>query len=831
MKPKEQQTPEELENEAFNQKKFEAFGLQLKEESGTITPVEKERLGVLQAKMDDFWAQRLERASRNGFDISKVSFTPREGQAAPQLQPMWRQGIAGEPKEEARSLFNSPQQSPASPIQRQLTIGEPGDKYEQEADRVASQVVEQINAPASAQSTQGQSIQRQEEKKEELQAKPEITPLQRQEEKPEELQAKSTLKSGEEIADGEASTDLASAINSGRGSGQPLDAGLQRSMGQAMGADFSGVRVHTDAQSDQLNQSIQAKAFTTGQDVFFRQGAYDPGSRGGQELIAHELTHVVQQTGGVQLQPQEGENQVKDRTDTGLIQKKDPESDQQRENVAGERNYLRISDSQQKLIDEFCSEAHADIEAWTSMRSMHTGAAPNTDYDSYVKELRSLDRKMNKRFSKFKGDFLNTPTITTLETDLSGWGLSGHEHEIPFHLHGLAQKEVFRQLDAGYFRQYLKEMLTLHGFEVTFFEYADLFREYGDLEINRSPHHYDLITIFGVEGGAGEGLTGGLNLKGFTIKYSNDLGMAWNVDTWGGAGRLGAGVSLSPVEGNIESSLGAKKINAGSADELKYYPPNYFNYNFVKLAGGSVVLGGGYSVSTLSIGDVDFNTSGMVVKAGTADVGSAGLEMGLGFTKGGDPYDFQGLGEAEKQEVKNREGNWIAVIGAKVHFRSAENELDAKDLETIQEVVDSVVNHEKYYPGDIFKISVLGTATERWINPNKSAREQGVDVADINSDPEISPDVKHWEKADRLNTKLAEERAIITLQELSSQIQAREASFTTGVLDKIPWNYDSKILFRDPADLKATDNAPTNRSAIISVYYNTTPEGNVKYEQ
>jgi len=62
-----------------------------------------------------------------------------------------------------------------------------------------------------------------------------------------------------------------------------------------MGADFSGVKVYTDAQADQLSRSIQAKAFTTGQDVFFRQGAYEPRSRGGQELIAHELTHVVQQ--------------------------------------------------------------------------------------------------------------------------------------------------------------------------------------------------------------------------------------------------------------------------------------------------------------------------------------------------------------------------------------------------------------------------------------------------------------------------------------------------------------------------------------------------------
>jgi hypothetical protein len=74
-------------------------------------------------------------------------------------------------------------------------------------------------------------------------------------------------------------------------------------MEREFGADFGGVRVHTGAQADILARSIQAKAFTTGQDVFFRQGAYEPGLRGGQELIAHELTHVVQQEekGGNQI--------------------------------------------------------------------------------------------------------------------------------------------------------------------------------------------------------------------------------------------------------------------------------------------------------------------------------------------------------------------------------------------------------------------------------------------------------------------------------------------------------------------------------------------------
>jgi hypothetical protein len=162
-------------------------------------------------------------------------------------------------------------------IQAKLAIGEPNDKYEQEADATAARVVQQINSSTPSQS---QPVQRQEMAEDE------------------ELQMKPIVQRRENIGGGEASTDLECSIQSARGGGQSLDANLQQSMGQAMGADFSGVKVHTDSQSDQLNKSIQAKAFTTGQDLFFRQGAYEPSSRGGQELIAHELTHVVQQNGG-----------------------------------------------------------------------------------------------------------------------------------------------------------------------------------------------------------------------------------------------------------------------------------------------------------------------------------------------------------------------------------------------------------------------------------------------------------------------------------------------------------------------------------------------------
>src|SRR5271154_409408 len=87
------------------------------------------------------------------------------------------------------------------------------------------------------------------------------------------------------------------AIQQERGGGENLDHGVRRQMESSFGADFSGVRVHTDRQSDSLNRSLSARAFTTGQDIFFRQGAYQPGNSTGRELLAHELTHVVQQGG------------------------------------------------------------------------------------------------------------------------------------------------------------------------------------------------------------------------------------------------------------------------------------------------------------------------------------------------------------------------------------------------------------------------------------------------------------------------------------------------------------------------------------------------------
>jgi hypothetical protein len=89
--------------------------------------------------------------------------------------------------------------------------------------------------------------------------------------------------------------EIGRTIQSKRGTGASLDNATRADLEPALGSDFSDVRVHTDSQADALNRAVSAEAFTTGKDIFFRSGNYNPGSADGRKLLAHELTHVVQQ--------------------------------------------------------------------------------------------------------------------------------------------------------------------------------------------------------------------------------------------------------------------------------------------------------------------------------------------------------------------------------------------------------------------------------------------------------------------------------------------------------------------------------------------------------
>lgn len=154
-------------------------------------------------------------------------------------------------------------------VQPKLELTTPGDSYEREADRMADFVMQKGgNAPAEMPS-----------------ATSVFPPV---------LSRRASSSAGVAV-----DTATESGIHASHGGGQPMPAALRSQMESGFGADFSGVRLHTDNVAVQMNHNLQAKAFTYGNDIFFNSGQYQPHSAAGQHLIAHELTHVVQQSGKV----------------------------------------------------------------------------------------------------------------------------------------------------------------------------------------------------------------------------------------------------------------------------------------------------------------------------------------------------------------------------------------------------------------------------------------------------------------------------------------------------------------------------------------------------
>jgi peptidoglycan hydrolase-like protein with peptidoglycan-binding domain len=145
--------------------------------------------------------------------------------------------------------------------QAKLEMGQIGDIFEQEADRMADAVM-QMPVPVSLC------------QKEQL------------------LHDRKPPNQGLEVASG-----LEARINHLRGSGLPLPEPVRAFFEPRFGYDFSMVRIHTDARAAELARALNARAFTVGQDVVFGAGQYAPGTTFGRKLLAHELVHVIQQTG------------------------------------------------------------------------------------------------------------------------------------------------------------------------------------------------------------------------------------------------------------------------------------------------------------------------------------------------------------------------------------------------------------------------------------------------------------------------------------------------------------------------------------------------------
>ena len=189
-------------------------------------------------------------------------------------------------------------------IQPKLIIGQPNDKYEQEADRVADQVIRMPEPDVQPKPTwplsQGPSCRDEDMEGELIQTRPiaeKITPLvQRQPEEEELVQPKENSSASEKVSLG-----IENSIDSLRGGGQALPKSTRAFFESRFGSDFRQVRVHTNRSAAEMAMFLNAYAFTSGPNIVFGAGQYAPGTPEGQRLLAHELIHVIQQsTHGVQ---------------------------------------------------------------------------------------------------------------------------------------------------------------------------------------------------------------------------------------------------------------------------------------------------------------------------------------------------------------------------------------------------------------------------------------------------------------------------------------------------------------------------------------------------
>ena len=220
-------------------------------------------------------------------------------------------------KQSSASPTNHSVQRKSNPFfQRKPTVGPANDSYEQEADRVADAVVngkngqvqsipistlqrkEETDGSQSLQSkffTSDTKLQRQieEEEEETLQLKAmdqQTVQRQSEEEEEEEEYMQPKMNGGQQV-----SNNFNTQLSTKSGTGKSLSSHTAQKMGRAIGADFSNVTVHTDKEAAEMSQTINARAFTHGNDIYFNQNQYDPHSKEGQRLLAHELTHTVQQ--------------------------------------------------------------------------------------------------------------------------------------------------------------------------------------------------------------------------------------------------------------------------------------------------------------------------------------------------------------------------------------------------------------------------------------------------------------------------------------------------------------------------------------------------------
>ena len=301
-------------------------------------------------------------------------------------------------------------------LQAKLTVNQPGDPYEQEADRAAEQVMQMPSLTRIA-------IQRKCACGAYLDSDGECTAcktrhltIQRQV-STDRLPSEEAIQIYSESVNQEASSEIETHLSNSQGSGQPLPEKTLHAMETAFAANFTGVRIHNGRTAAQMNQALNAHAFTYGSDIYFNSGKYNTETTEGKGLLAHELTHVVQQNsfnswGGNAQSPQMVQRSLQTYI-TAMNKKPVPDWELAAEHLNGEKPNI-IKDRLKVLPPENRVKLHEAARKWPGICS---NIARFTEAD-YLKVTPTATPKSGEVCNKEQADmsdaFSQTPSQLVL---------------------------------------------------------------------------------------------------------------------------------------------------------------------------------------------------------------------------------------------------------------------------------------------------------------------------------------------------------------------------------------------------------------------------------
>lgn len=336
--------------------------------------------------ISDIGAIALQSATLETRPTSEIKEQEKQNQEEPiakrsQIQMMPVFGIAG------TSDDGEENNAVQSPVQFRLVIGQPRDSYEREADAMAERVAALSRARAvtnanTLTTSQPQQINR----KPESLMKQSDTPVDwmsalkkrawgedpktLRSAQPQQVSRKSaTLMMQPNDKPSLASNQLESRLHQAKGSGAPLDVDTRTEMEDAFSSDFSGVQVHTGQEAASLSQSLGARAFTHGNSIFFNRGEYQPQSERGKHLLAHELTHTIQQGHGVQRKTTGSSSFPANQTVPGL--QREPDEPANQATVSSE--VVDLSSGSFNPSDKIKGEVEAQGDKSLDVRTMIKG--------------------------------------------------------------------------------------------------------------------------------------------------------------------------------------------------------------------------------------------------------------------------------------------------------------------------------------------------------------------------------------------------------------------------------------------------------------------------